>query len=225
MITPRLEMILRHIKGNSCADIGTDHAYIPIKLAERGMRVIATDIRPGPLEMAEKNIKKHNKNIELRLGGGLLPIEKGETDTVIIAGMGGEIIAGIIAESEEKARAATLVIQPMNGQCELRKYLAVNNFCITEEDIAVEGFKVYNLMTVKSGKANEYRAEIEFHLPTALYSHPLFPQLLAKKKREFEKIYAGLSASRDNKEKEMSEMKELLSELEKIEKRVINEAD
>ena len=65
MITPRLDMILRHVDGSSCADIGTDHAYIPIKLAEKGIKVIATDIRPGPLEMARKHTKKYGQDIEL----------------------------------------------------------------------------------------------------------------------------------------------------------------
>ena len=93
MITPRLEMILRHVTGEICADIGTDHAYIPIELAKRGKKVIATDIMPGPLAIAEENVAKSGVDIELRLGGGLAPLALGEVDTVIIAGMGTPIRA------------------------------------------------------------------------------------------------------------------------------------
>ncbi len=224
MITPRLDMILRHVSGESCADIGTDHAYIPIRLAEKGMRVIATDIRPGPLKMAEQNVKKHGQSIELRLGGGLSPIEAGETETVIIAGMGGEMIENIIKADEEKARKCLLILQPMNSQYELRKFLIENNFNIVEEDIAVEGFKVYNLMVVKNGKTEEAYTEIDLHLPKRLYLHKYFPNLIAKKKREFLRIYEGLCASAGDKAKEKNDMKELLDALEDIEKRIEREA-
>lgn len=221
MITPRLEMILRHIKGASCADIGTDHAYIPIKLAERGMRVIATDIKSGPLKMGEENAAKYGQKIDFRLGGGLSRIEKCEVETIIIAGMGGEMIEKIISEDEEKARSATLILQPMNSQYELRKYLAQNNFYIMEEDIAVEGFKVYNLMVVKSGAANSCEREIDLHLPKSLYSHPLFDKLLEKKKRELSRIFEGLIRSATDKEEEANRIKALLCDIEDIERSTV----
>lgn len=223
MITPRLEMILRHIKGSSCADIGTDHAYIPIKLAEKGMHVIATDIRLGPLEMGRLNAEKHGQKIEFRLGGGLTRIEKNEVETIIIAGMGGEMIEKIIREDEEKARCATLVLQPMNSQYELRRYLAEKNFTIIEEDIAVEGFKVYNLMVVKSGAANIYERDIDLHLPKSLYSHELFSKLLEKKKREFVRIYDGILKSADKDLTEIEKMRSLICDIEEIERRITNE--
>lgn len=222
MITPRLEMILRHVTGNSCADIGTDHGYVPIKLAERGMRVIATDIRPGPLRAAEENARKYRQNVELRLGGGLSPIEEGEADTIVIAGMGGEMISAILDEAPEKARSARLVLQPMNSQCELRKYLTENGYSVIEEDIATEGFKVYNLIVAESGAPTEYDTEIDFHLPKSLYSHPLFPELLAKKKRELTKIYRGLCAGKERNEEEIGKIGSLLEALAETEREVLN---
>lgn len=217
MITPRLEMILRHAEGKSCADIGTDHAYVPIKLKERGVHVIATDIRKGPLEMAAKNAKKHGCDIELRLGGGLSPLSPGEAECIIIAGMGGEMIEKIIAEDMAVARESLLILQPMNGQRELRQFLAENDFHIICEDIAVEGFKVYNLMKVQSGGCDIYEDELELHLPRSLYSHPLFGALLAKKKREFSKIAEGLSASAGGDGREIEKMKSFISRIEELE--------
>ncbi len=217
MITPRLEMILRHISGDSCADIGTDHCYVPIKLAEKGVRVIATDIAAGPLKMAEKHTKKYGKNIELRIGNGLDPIKAGETDTIVIAGMGGEMIEKIISEEPDKAHAAHLVIQPMNGQYELRRFLAENNFRIVSEDIAVEGFKVYNLIEAVSGKGDTYEKEIDAHLPKSLRNNENFMSLLEKKKREFTRIYNGLAASAVPKEAEITRYKNLLDEIARIE--------
>lgn len=221
MITPRLEMILRHVSGKSCADIGTDHAYVPIKLWEAGFKVIATDIMPGPLKIAAENVKKQNAGVELRLGGGLSPIEKGETDCIIIAGMGGEMIEKIISEDEDKAKAARLVLQPMNRQYELREYLLKNGYKILEEDLAVEGFKVYNLIVAEYPWDNKlhysgYRREIDRHLPQKLYQHKFFPVLYEKKLREFTKIYEGLKKSKDATVKEIKRLEKLLLATDKI---------
>lgn len=221
MITPRLEMILKHIRGKSCADIGTDHAYVPIKLSEAGIKVIATDIMPGPLKIAAENVKKQNANVELRLGGGLSPINKGEADTVIIAGMGGEMIEKILTDGADKTEGVTFVLQPMNSQYELRSFLLNNGFYIIEEDLAQEGFKVYNLIVAtkdeeKKGQALLYNSEIEKHLPVSLQSHPFFEALLNKKKREFTKILSGLKKSKDANLEEVKKLEELLFEIEKI---------
>ena len=221
MITPRLEMILRHINGNSCADIGTDHAYIPIELAKRGMRVIASDIMPGPLSIAAENVKKNEVDVELRLGGGLSPIEKGEVDTVIIAGMGGEMIEKILIADVEKTKGVTFILQPMNRQAELRKYLINAGFYVIDEDLAVEGFKVYNLIVAtkdesKSAEAISYNSEAELHLPVVLRENPCFDSLFNKKKREFSKILSGLKMSKDANIEEVNKIEQLLLDIEGI---------
>ena len=217
MITPRLDLILRHITGVSVADIGTDHAYIPIKLAQKGIRVIATDIKQGPLDMAAAHIKKHQCEVELRLGAGLDPIEAGETENIIIAGMGGEMIIKILSANQKKARASLLILQPMNSQYELRKFLYKNDYEVICEDLTTEGFKVYNLMVAKSGKARMPENDIDLHLPKSLYKHKDFSLLLAKKKREFTRIYQGLMTSANHNEDELDYAKKTLDAIEKIE--------
>ena len=220
MITPRLDLILQHITGRSVADIGTDHAYIPIKLSEKGVRVIATDIRQGPLDMARAHVAKHGCDVELRLGAGLEPIAVGETENIVIAGMGGEMIIKILTADEEKARKSLLILQPMNSQYELRKFLCENDYEIVCEDIATEGFKVYNLIVVKSGKACMPDKDIDLHLPKCLYKHPLFSALLEKKKREFTRIYNGLSASSAADSCELDYAKRTLDAITEVERSV-----
>lgn len=220
MLSPRLEMILNHVKGKSAADIGTDHAYIPIELAKRGMLVIASDISRGPLNIASENVKKSGHKIDLRLGGGLSPLEIGETENIIIAGMGGEMIINIISSDIEKARASRLILQPMNYPERLRRFLYENNFTVTEEDLAIEGSKLYNLLIVKSGLNNSCYSEIDFHLPPQLYSHPLFNNLLAKKRREFNKKIDGLSVNLTKNKSETEEIKQLLLKIDQIERKI-----
>ena len=88
-------------KGSKIADVGTDHAYLPIYLIKekKATHAIACDLREGPLENAKKNIKKFGleEKIETRLSNGLENIKENEADEVIIAGMGGILISEILA--------------------------------------------------------------------------------------------------------------------------------
>ncbi|MGN0164183.1 MAG: tRNA (adenine(22)-N(1))-methyltransferase [Candidatus Ornithomonoglobus sp.] len=199
MLTPRLNCIINYVNADTAADIGTDHAYVSIELIRSGRakRVIASDVRKGPLDIAKGHIEKYGlcDRIEARLGGGLSVLEPGEADTIIIAGMGGELIEEIIREDEAAARASQLVLQPMNSQYELRKYLLENGFTIEKEDIESEGHRVYNLLVVKSGKQKPFEKDIDYHLPPYLYKHEKFGALLEKKQREFIKIIKGLEKS------------------------------
>lgn len=201
MITPRLQSVINYVKGNIVADIGTDHAYIPIRLIEekRAEKVIASDIKDGPVNAAKKTVLKYGaeKNIEVRKGSGLSVLEKGEADVIIIAGMGGLLIEEIIKADLKKISGATLILQPMNGQYELRKYLLKNGFEILNEDISVEGFKVYNLLVVKEGCGKELEKDIYYHLPPYLKENKNFEALYKKKEREFTKVIKGLENSKE----------------------------
>lgn len=201
MITPRLKCIIDHVKGAIIADIGTDHAYIPIYLIENNIckRVIAGDVCTGPVEIARSNINKHSLSdkIEVRLGSGLSILSKNEVDTIIIAGMGGQLISEIINADIEIARSVNLILQPMNAQYELRKYLLSNGFTIYNEDIAIEGSKVYNVMSVKTGNQTEFKRDIEYHIPLYLKKHKYYRNLYEKKHREFKRVVTGLENSKE----------------------------
>ncbi len=221
MITPRLKCIIDNTKGKRIADVGTDHAYIPIYMIENNLAdyFIAGDVRRGPVDIALSNVKKHNLSdkIEVRLGSGLSILKNGETDTVIIAGMGGQLISEIIDSDIDAAKSRRLVLQPMNAQYELRKYLVENGFKITNEDIAVEGFKVYNIINAESGKQDKFENDIEYHIPKYLKTHKYYKNLYEKKHREFVKVIKGLENSNNDNEKKLRLYKHWLKELEKYE--------
>lgn len=215
-------MIISHINANKVADIGTDHAYIPVQLALKGSldKIIATDLNVGPLDAARANIKANGCDdmIECRLGGGLSPLEAGECDTIIIAGMGGELISAILGEGEAVAKSAdTLLLQPMNSQDTLRKFLLTNGYMISDEDLEVEGFKVYNLIIARKGEMNLPDDELELHLPEMLRSHRHFGALLAKKKREFAKILSGLKGAKEKDSSAIERYERLIGKVKRLE--------
>lgn len=218
MLTARTECIVKHISSDVVADIGTDHAYIPIYLIQNGIckKVIATDISKGPIDAARRNIEKNGMSdkIEIRLGGGLIPINDNECGECIIAGMGGFAIINIL--SEKTISSYRYILQPMNYQYELRKFLFDSGFKITEEDIAVEGFKVYNIICAEKGDDYSEKNELDFHIPPSLLTHKNINDLKAKKRREFIKIRNGLKKSLSPDTGLIEKYEKLLDELDKI---------
>lgn len=137
-------------KGSRVADIGTDHGYLPIYLSQNGISefVFACDINEKPLESARRNIEAANiKNVCLRLSDGLAEIGPDEIDTAIIAGIGGEVIAGIIERcSWLKNERYTLVLQPTTSPEKLREGLANLGFTVITEKAVEENGKLYSIM-------------------------------------------------------------------------------
>ena len=220
MLTPRLKTIYYHISKDKIADIGTDHGYIPIQFAldEKKHQAIATDINPGPLAMAAANIRKYRvtDQIQLRLGAGLDPIQPGEVEEIIIAGMGGEMIRKILENGNPTAKAACrLILQPMNAQYELRRWLYANGYFIHTEDLAAEGDHVYNILIAAAAQAQPPKSDIEYHLPQSLQNHPHFGVLWAKKYREFKKIRDGLLRSETKQKALILYYTDLLEQLER----------
>ncbi len=150
----RLETIASLVpNGARVCDIGTDHGYLSIYLKQNNIAksVIATDLNEKPLSIAQKNIESSGVNgIDLRLGNGLSPVNKDEADTVIIAGMGGEVISGILSECDWiKSQEITLILQPTTSADSLRRYLYDNGFEIKSETAIDENRKLYSVMVVK----------------------------------------------------------------------------
>lgn len=218
MLTTRLNCIIGYVNSTVAADIGTDHGYVATELIKNGRakRVIASDIRQGPLDAARENIKKNKMEdkIETRLGSGLSVLKTNEVDTAVIAGMGGELICQIIKDDIEIARSLTLLLQPMNSQYELRQFLIENGFTIKKEDIECEGERVYNILIVENGKQEPFSKDIFYHIPEYLKDNGNFNMLFNKKKREFKKIIKGLENSNNCDYNKLNYYRESLVELE-----------
>ena len=162
MLSRRLKTIAALVPfGARVCDIGTDHAILPVFLSENTLvkSIIATDVREKPLKNAKKNIEKSGAaNIELRLCDGFSCISPDEFDTAVIAGMGGEVISGIISRAEMLKNADKLLILQSTTSPEiLRKYLCDNGFVIETEIPLTDNGKIYSVMLVRySGETKIY---------------------------------------------------------------------
>ena len=153
-LSPRLFMIADLVpKCFSVCDIGTDHAYVPIYLIQKGTakKAIAADIKVGPLIQAEKNITLYGMKdkITTRLSDGFSNILENEADCVIIAGMGGETIASILKKDKG---AGVYVLQMQTAHRYLRSYLCDNGYVIKKEAVCREGNKIYTALMAQKGE-------------------------------------------------------------------------
>lgn len=157
-LSDRLQKIADFVEKESIvADIGTDHGYLAAYLIENNIakKVIATDVNEKPLQKAINYINENDleDKIETRLGSGLEVIGENEVDTVIIAGMGGNLIADIIDKQDKNLNSiGTFILQPMTNVEELRDYFYKNNYKITKEKLVKEGKRFYHILKVEHGE-------------------------------------------------------------------------
>ena len=168
-ISKRLSTAASYVRdGAVIADVGTDHAYIPIYLTQIGRvsKAIATDINEGPILRAKENISAFGfqDKIEAYIADGLDGIENKAPNDVIICGMGGELIAEIIDKCDYvKNESVRLILQPMTSILELRTYLK-NGFLIFDESVVFEDGKYYQIICAKyDGNQHSYN-EVELEL-------------------------------------------------------------
>lgn len=132
--------------GSVCADIGTDHARLCVYLVQNGIcpSCIAADLREMPLKNAEKAVTMCGltDKIKLRLSDGLDSISPDEADDFVFAGMGGTLIAELLARAEW-IRGKHIVVQPMTHTQEVRRFLAENKFRITDEKACFDDGRAY----------------------------------------------------------------------------------
>ncbi|MBO5909108.1 MAG: SAM-dependent methyltransferase, partial [Clostridia bacterium] len=160
-LNSRLSRIAEMVrKGDRVADIGTDHAYLPVYLVKSGISpfVYACDVVDGPLLNARKNIESAAvENICIRKGDGLAAVAPSEVDTLIIAGMGGDLIIRILEAAPWICNSRyEFLLQPMTSAEDLRCYLYENGFDIVAERAVCSQGRVYSVIkAVFKGKTKK----------------------------------------------------------------------
>jgi len=223
-LSKRLSTAASYVRsGAFVADIGTDHAYLPIHLVLRGIAVgaVASDINSGPIQKARENISKYSlcEKIHTEIADGLSKIEKYCPTDILICGMGGELIAKILEASEYvKNESIRLILQPMTSAFELREYLS-KGFSTIAENVVCEDGKIYQIICAQyDGKEHRYtKAELELGKLNIERCSSDFLELLNSAIAKKRKRFLGLSAGGY----ETCEIEEEMYELEKIKNDVL----
>lgn len=156
----RMQTVADMVQPGGCVcDIGCDHAFVSIYLVANGIadHVIASDVRMGPCTIARENIARWGMDdrIDLRLGDGLDTVKPGETDSIIIAGMGGILITDILSAGKTVVDTAKqLVLQPQSELEHVRRYIHEQGWFITDEKMLVDAGKYYVVMSVDVGESS-----------------------------------------------------------------------
>lgn len=155
MLDNRLKLCAEMVGGSGCVcDVGTDHALLAAELITSGRcsRVIASDIKEGPLESARRTVEKYGieDKVELILSDGLANVPLDGVSDIVIAGMGGETIADIIDDCPALHDPdIRLILQPMTKADELRRKLYSGGFTIENERAAADAGRLYTVICAR----------------------------------------------------------------------------
>ena len=233
-LSDRLQKIADLIEpGESVADIGTDHGFLPIALWENGKspHVVLSDINSGPLEKARANIDKYfpDKEFDIRIGSGIQTLQPFEVDTVVIAGMGGLLIADILGDDLTKAKSFhKLILQPRNAQDKLRAWLLKNGFAIQDEILVRERkYLCEIILAIPDGnpvKAEPQEIDLEISPILFIKKDPLLVEFIENKIRIERKVFESIKAGAiKNKAEKMKISEARITLLQELQKRSVKE--
>lgn len=224
-LSPRLGAIAGLvIAGKPMADIGSDHAYLPVYLVKNRIvpSAVAVEVRPGPWKRAATQVNLHGlaDKIEVRLGDGLAPLEPGEVATVVLAGMGARTITRILSNAKALLPSVKrLIIQPMAEVPLVRQWLYEHGFHLTGEELVQEGEHYYFILVAEEGEEKlPSSLELEFGPILLAKKHPLMYPYVNKLTRQEERILSALQpadsvkANREKQavEKRLDQLKEVM---------------
>lgn len=190
--------LIKH--GAKVADIGTDHGYLPIWLIKNGVcsHVYAADLREQPLQKAVKNAAQFSvsEQITFCLSDGLDKLDPSWMDTIVCAGMGGDLIIHILEQAQWlKNERYTLILQPQSSGQDLRRWLSENGFRLESETLLQEGGFFYSVIRAKFGNAAPLTPGQQFVSPAMLAENsPLLPKQLDRLIESMTKTIAGIQA-------------------------------
>lgn len=185
--------------GARVADIGCDHGYLSIYLLREGIAasVVGVDLSPDSVEKARKNIERFGfgRKIALCCADGLKELDISEIDTIVIAGLGGEMIAHILAGGRERLPGKTLLLSPMRREEKLREYLYQNGFDIEREVLCQDEHRVHTVIQARKNRqtgtdrenAADYGARM-CYLGKISPDDPLLPDYLRPRARHLQQM-------------------------------------
>ena len=198
-LSMRLERVAAQVPaGARLADIGSDHAYLPVALMRRGviMAAVAGEVATTPFHAAERTVRENGleQQITVRLADGLAAIEAGEGITAIsVCGMGGETIRDILERGKAHLSGEErLVLQPNGGEQPLRQWLMENGYRILGEELLRENRFYYEIIVAERSEPVTYTDEQLYFGPLQMQARS--PEFLAKWQRMLRQKHKTLAS-------------------------------
>ncbi len=207
------------LEGNSTGiiDVGCDHGLLDIYLLQNNenLKLVASDLREGPLKKAKENIEKYSfsNKIKIKLSYGIDDLED-YIDTIVISGMGTETVIEILDKgSNYLNRINRIVISSNNKYYELRKYMVSKGYIINKEEIVFDGDKYY--ITIDFVKGIKEYTDREYYFGPYLLNNKneLFYDYYMYIKNKKELAYNSIINENDSKKKLKEEIELITSEL------------
>ena len=203
-LSMRLERVAANVPaGARLADIGSDHAYLPVALLRRGAitAAVAGEVAATPFHAAQRTVRDNGleQQVSVRLAKGLAAIEPPDGITAIsLCGMGGETIRDILASGKAHLNGRErLVLQPNGGEQPLRQWLMDNGYAILHEELLHENRFYYEIIVAERGEPVRYSAEQLYFGPLHLQARsPVFLAKWQRTLREKQKTLASLEQAR-----------------------------
>lgn len=196
-LTKRLKKIYDFIEnGDKMVDVGSDHGLLPVYALMSGKCTcaFATDISRPSLQKTIDLARANGIELGCACCDGLTGVPDGLFDTVVIAGMGGLMIADIL-EQNPLHGIKKYILQPMTAQYELRRYLNNKQYSILQEALVKEDGKIYNVLLAVPDR-QQYLAETELHLGFGIEKEPLYEEYLELKIYRLKQILENLQHSK-----------------------------
>ena len=226
-LSKRLKAIAEYVPvGANVADIGTDHGYIPVWLAQNGIAnsLAAADINRGPLDHARETAEKYQVSDKIRfaLCSGLEFEGSDAYDTVIIAGMGGELIASILEAAPWTAeKQTTLILQPNSFIPHLMQWLVDHGFYVANASLVKDAGKLYQILVAHPGEGEQVPSEAH-RLVNKLYfenKDPLLEEYLDTLLKRYMAAEKGMCSGKSD-EEALERTRGLISALQEMKKEV-----
>lgn len=225
MLEERLAQIGKMVDPQSrLADIGTDHAYLPIALVKEGKidYAIASDVAAGPLNNAKQDIEQAGleDKIETRLGSGLETLKVGDQiDTVVIAGMGGKLMTNLLETAYQEDKIyPTLILEANIGEPLVRKWLLNHQYEIVDEQIIEVAGHIYEIIKAirKEKKVDLSEHEVEFGPFLLKEKNSVFIKKWTNQLKYYENLKNNLNKAKNKDEDKISKINDLIKMIEEV---------
>ncbi|MFD2306220.1 tRNA (adenine(22)-N(1))-methyltransferase [Enterococcus termitis] len=226
-LSKRLERVGELVPEQSrLADIGSDHAYLPVALMlqKKLTSAVAGEVVAGPYEAAKKQVRKNGlqEQITVRLADGLEAIEAADHITAVtICGMGGALIRDILEAGWNNQRLQgneRLILQPNIGEKTLRDWLTTHGYTILEEDILEENKKIYEIIVAARESVRVAYSEKERRFGPYLLQKrsAVFHKKWQRELKQRQNILIQLEKAAGDQEEKIAQIKKEIAEIQEV---------